>query len=117
MSTLHSSERIGEAWRLHREGDNHSAIDIFQDIIRTAPENVDAYYGLGLAHKAAGDRAASAEAFQTALAYAEQAYAAIQQASHAEGHHGATDLDTNADDRFMMLTRMLKQRLEDVSLA
>ncbi len=116
MSTLHSSERISEAWRLHREGQNESAIGIFQDVIRTAPENVDAYYGLGLAHKAAGDGDLAKDAFQTGLDYAEQALSAVQLTSHVEGHHGANDLDTNDDDRFMMLTRMLKQRLEDISV-
>lgn len=116
MSTLHSSERISDAWRLHREGQNESAIDIFQDVIRTAPENVDAYYGLGLAYKASGAGALAKDAFQTGLDYAEQALDAVQLTSHVEGHHGANDLDTNDDDRFMMLTRMLKQRLEDISV-
>lgn len=116
MSTLHSSERISEAWRLHRDGQNKSAIDIFQDIIGTAPENVDAYYGLGLAYKAAGDIASAADAFQTGLGYAEQALSAVQLTSHVEGHHGANNLDTHDDDRFMMLTRMLKQRLGDVGV-
>ena len=46
MSTLHSSERIGEAWRMHRDGNNDQAIKIFKEIIQTAPESVDAYYGL-----------------------------------------------------------------------
>lgn len=116
MSTLHSSERISEAWRLHRDGQNKSAIDIFQDIIGTAPENVDAYYGLGLAYKAVGDIASAADAFQTGLGYAEQALNAVQLTSHVDGHHGANNLDTHDDDRFMMLTRMLKQRLDDVGV-
>ncbi len=116
MSTLHSSERISEAWRLHREGQNEAAMGIFQDLIRIAPENVDAYYGLGLVYKASGDRDAAIVAFQTALGYAEQAYHAVQTTSHAEGHHGASDLNTHEDDRFMMLSRMLKQRLEDLGV-
>ena len=115
MSTLHSSERISEAWRLHREGRHDRAIEMFQDLIKTAPENVDAYYGLGLTYKAAGSSAAAAAAFQTGLGYAEQAYSAARQVSTAEGHHGASDLDTDDDDRFMMLVRMLKQRLAEVS--
>lgn len=116
MSTLHSSERIGEAWRMHREGNNDKAISIFQEIIKNAPENVDAYYGLGLAYKATKDMASAADAFQKALDLAQVAFNAVKTTSQAEGHHGQNDLDTNEDDRFMMLTRMLKQRLEDVGV-
>ena len=114
MSTLHSTERIGEAWRLHRNADNEGAIQIFQEIISTSPENVDAYYGLGLAYKASGNIAAATAAFRQALDYAQQANQAIQITSKAEGHHGTNDLDTSEDDRFMMLSRMLSQRLEEL---
>lgn len=117
MSTLHSSERIGEAWRFHRDGNNEQAITIFKDIIQTAPENVDALYGLGLAYKASNDMASAADAFQTALKIAEKAFNANKTTSEAEGHHGTNDLDTNEDDRFMMLTRMLKQRLADIGVS
>ena len=116
MSTLHSSERIGEAWRLHRDGNNDQAISIFKEIIKSAPENVDAHYGLGLCYKATNDMASAADAFQKALTLAQAALGAVQTASQADGHHGQNDLDTNEDDRFMMLSRMLKQRLEDVGV-
>lgn len=116
MSTLHSSERIGEAWRLHRDGNNDQAISIFKEIIQSAPENVDAHYGLGLAYKASSDMASAADAFQKALTLAESAFGAVKTTSQAEGHHGKNDLDTSEDDRFMMLTKMLKQRLEDVGV-
>lgn len=116
MSTLHSSERIGEAWRMHRDGNNDQAISIFKEIIQTAPSSVDAYYGLGLSFKASGDMASAADAFQKSLDLAQQALNAVKTTSDAEGHHGSNDLDTNEDDRFMMLTRMLKQRLEDVGV-
>jgi len=117
MSTLHSSERIGEAWRHHRDGNNDQAITIFKEIIQKAPNNVDAHYGLGLAYKASNDMASSADAFQKALEFAENAVSARRTASGAEGHHGANDLDTSEDDRFMMLSNMLKQRLADVGVS
>lgn len=116
MATLHSSERIGEAWRLHRDGSNDKAISIFKEIIQKTPDNVDAHYGLGLAQKASGDKASAADAFQKALNLAEAALNAVKTASNVEGHHGTNDLDTNEDDRYMMLSRMLKQRLEDVGV-
>lgn len=115
MSTMPSAERIGAAWRLHRNGDNSGAARMFQDIIAVAPESVDALYGLGLAQKAQGDNSAAAESFKQALSIAEQALTAVQHTSQAEGHHGDNDLESNFDDRYMMLTRMLSQRIEDVS--
>jgi len=116
MSTLHSSERIGEAWRMHRDGNNDQAIKIFKEIIQKSPDSVDAHYGLGLSYKAMGDNASAADSFQKALDLAQNAFNAVQTTSSAEGHHGTNDLDTSEDDRFMMLTRMLKQRLEDVGV-
>ena len=117
MATLHSSERIGEAWRSHREGNNDQAITIFKEILQKTPENVDAHYGLGLAHKASNDMASAADSFQKALDLAENAVNAVKTTSGAEGHHGANDLDTSEDDRFMMLSNMLKQRLADVGVS
>lgn len=117
MSTLHSSERIGEAWRHHRDGNNDQAITIFKEIIQKAPKNVDAHYGLGLAYKATNDMASAADAFQNALDCAQSALGGIKTTSAAEGHHGKTDLDTSEDDRFMMLSNMLKQRLADVGVS
>lgn len=115
MSRLHSAERVGEAWRMHRDGNNDGAIALFSEIIETAPDSVDARYGLGLSYKANGDTARAAEAFQTALDLAQQALNAVNTTSGADGHHGTNDLNTNEDDRFMMLSRMLKQRIDDVS--
>ena len=114
MSSLPSAEKIGRAWRLHRDGDNGGALRLFQEVIAASPDNVDAHYGMGLAHKASGDNSAAASSFQQALDVTEQALSAVQTTSQAEGQHGANDLETNIDDRYMMLTRMLKQRIGDV---
>ncbi len=117
MSTMASVERVGRAWRLHRDGDNAGAIREFDSIVSANPDNVDALYGLGLAHKALGDFGAAADAFARALDRTESALSAVQTASHVEGNLGDNDLETNFDDRYMMLTRMLSQRLEDVGAA
>lgn len=114
MSTLPSAEKIGRAWRMHRDGDNRGAIDGFEEVIASSPDSVDAHYGMGLALKASGELEAAADSFQRALSITEQALSAVQMTSHAEGQHGANDLETNFDDRYMMLTRMLQQRIEDV---
>ena len=114
MASLPSAEKIGRAWRLHRDGDNGGALRLFEEVVSTSPDSVDAHYGMGLAHKASGDNSAAAASFQRALTVTEQALAAVQATAQAEGQHGANDLETNIDDRYMMLTRMLKQRIEDV---
>ena len=115
MSTMPAAEKVGKAWRLHREDDNNGAIREFNDIIATHPESVDALYGLGLAYKASGDRAQASAAFAKALDITDSALSAVIQTSHAEGHQSGNDLETNFDDRYMMLSRMIKQRLEDAS--
>lgn len=114
MSTLATTERVGSAWRSHRDGSNSDAIRQFDEIIRISPENVDAHYGKGLALKADGDASGAADAFRAALGYAEAALDAVHTASSVEGHHGVNDLDTNDDDRYMMLTRMIRQRLDEL---
>ncbi len=114
MSTLPTTERVGRAWRAHRDGNNSEAIKLFEEVIGANPENVDAHYGLGLAHKAGGTNSAASAAFQNALDLAQKALQAARTTSHVEGHVGANDLDSNDDDRFMMLTRMLNQRIKDV---
>ncbi len=114
MSSLPSAEKIGRAWRMHRDGDNRGALQLYEEVIAASPESVDAHYGMGLAHKANGDMAAAAASFGQALSVTEQALSAVRMTSQAEGQHGANDLETNIDDRYMMLTRMLKQRIGDV---
>ena len=114
MSTMHTEERIGEAWRLHRSGNNRAAIDIFQDILAKTPQNLDATYGLGLARRADGDKAGAIEAFKSASKLAEEALNAVDVTSGVDGHHGGNDLDTDDDDRFLMLQRMIQQRLAEL---
>lgn len=115
MSTMPAAEKIGQAWRMHRDSDNDSAIRMFNDILATHPESVDALYGLGLSYKASGENAEAARAFERALGITESALSAVIQTSHAEGHQHGNDLETDFDDRYMMLSRMLKQRFEEVS--
>ena len=117
MSSIAMVEKVGQAWRLHREGDNAGAIRMFEGIISSNPENVDALYGLGLAHKATGDLSAAGDAFRQALERTESALSAVKTTSQAEGNIGDNDLETNFDDRYMMLTRMLTQRVQDVGAA
>lgn len=115
MATMHSEERIGEAWRLHRNGDNVGAEKIFSEILNKAPKHLDALYGLGLARRAGGDLSGAAEAFQAALQLAKDAFEAVDTTSVVDGNNGNNDLRTYEDDRFLMLQRMIQQRLNEVS--
>ena len=117
MSAMPSAERSAKLGACHRDGDDSGRNRMFKSIIAANPANVDAHYGLGLAQKALGDNEAAAKSFQAALDNTEQALSAVQTASHVEGQLGDNDLDSNFDDRYMMLTRMLNQRLEDVGAA
>lgn len=116
MSTMHTEERIGEAWRMHRNGDLNSAREIFDDIISRKPESLDAYYGLGLVQRAAGETDAAVTSFQRAYALAKQGFSAVRLTSSVEGHTGGNDLDTYEDDRYMMLIRMIGQRLTELGV-
>lgn len=112
---MHTEERIGEAWRLHRNGDNVNAEKIFREILEKTPKHLDALYGLGLVRRAGGDSGGALEAFQSALQLAKDAFEAVDTASVVDGnHHGTNDLNTYEDDRFLMLQRMIQQRIDEL---
>ena len=115
MSSMPAAEKVGQAWRMHRDNDNQGAISAFNDILSSHPESVDALYGLGLAQKARGANADAAAAFTQALDITQNALSAVNYTHQAEGLPSGNDLETNIDDRYMMLSTMLKQRIQDVS--
>lgn len=117
MGTMHTEERIGEAWKLHRMGNNREAMDIFTEILRQRPDHIDALYGLGLAQRDEGSLHEAAESFSKAAQLAQEALDAVDKTSIVDGHKGSNDLDSYEDDRFMMLSRMIEQRLEEIAAA
>ncbi|MEM9950618.1 MAG: hypothetical protein AAF846_03375 [Chloroflexota bacterium] len=114
MATMHTEERIGEAWKQHRMGNNGQAIDIFKDILSKRPDHIDALYGLGLAQRADGLLDDATESFNKAALLAKETLEAVDKTSAVDGHQGNNDLDTYEDDRYLMLTRMIQQRLEEI---
>jgi len=60
-----------------------------------------------LAFRAAGDNASAKSSFETALRITERELAAIRKGER-------NDLSTTRDDRYMMLIRMLGQRIAEV---
>jgi tetratricopeptide (TPR) repeat protein len=116
-TTMVTEERIAEAWKLHRREEHKNAIEMFKDILEKSPELIDAYYGMGLAQKALGDKNGATRSFQECLRLARKALDAVNLESRVEGHHGKNDLTTYDDDRYMMLTRMVHQRLYEMGSA
>lgn len=128
-------ERVGEAWRLHRYGDNSAALDIFADLTRDAPRTIgsnelddmsggesdtrvadwvnyiDALYGYGLALRKDGNEEKAVENLQQALDQTDMVLRALGVDSL---ESGSNSLDSFADDRFIMLRRMIEQRLEEL---
>lgn len=115
MPNQNVSQQIANAWKLHREGNNSAAVAEFRKVTDVAHDSVDAHYGLGLALRADGDIEGSAKAFQTSYDLTTSALAAVRKVAEAEGTIG-NNLNITDDDRYMMLTRMLKQRLFEVGV-
>lgn len=102
------AERVGQAWHHHREGRHDAAIAEFETILRQNPNDVDANYGLGLAHKAIGRAESARTAFQNALQL-------IQKANEDyTANRSENNVKTPEDDRFAMLNRMVRQRLAEL---
>ncbi len=107
-----NAERIGQAWNHHREGRNDASIAEFEAILKQNPSDIDANYGLGLAQRVAGRKEAAIESFQRAYQLVEQAKGAYQ--STRTSAQNETNVKTPEDDRFQMLSRMVKQRLTEL---
>jgi tetratricopeptide (TPR) repeat protein len=108
MSKEEISQKIGDGWALQSKGDSQGAAQAFQTILSEDVDQVDAYYGLGLSLRAAGDKAAAKAAFEKALVISERELAGLR------SNRGKNDLGTSRDDRYMMLIRMLEQRISEV---
>ncbi|MCB9454600.1 MAG: tetratricopeptide repeat protein [Anaerolineaceae bacterium] len=111
---------ISQAWNLYRQGQPDTAIVEFERILSADRDNVDALYGIGLAQRAAGQYEAAVKSFETALQLV-KAISEKQTATRREvyGDKLATQNDpsTPEDDRYMMLVRMLTQRVTESKAA
>jgi tetratricopeptide (TPR) repeat protein len=114
--------RIGEAWRMHREGRSEDAVVEFERIIKEHPDNVDAHYGLGLAQRTSGHQATAKSSFEQALILIDKAEAARRAQAAAEGRREADGVTWNDErdhsyDHFLMMKRLIGQRLSEVNAA
>ena len=89
---------VGKAWSQHFHGQHDNAIAAFQEIVQRWPEHIDANYGLGLSLKAGGQKQEAGEAFRKTKALIDSALAG----------------QTEVNSRYMMLSRMVEQRLSDL---
>jgi len=108
MAVDEISKMIGDAWELHRKGDQAAAQRLFEDVLQRDAESVDAHYGLGLVKRASGDKTGAHTAFESSRNLATSALEALR------AGRGSNDLSTTKDDRYMMLLRMIDQRLAEV---
>ncbi|MCU0496594.1 MAG: tetratricopeptide repeat protein [Anaerolineae bacterium] len=99
---------IGRGWAAHREGRNGDAIADFEKVLRTDANNVDAHYGLGLAHRANGSLEQARVALEKSLEVCRK------NLSELRGERKENNLSTYEDDRYMMLIRMISQRLDEL---
>lgn len=87
---------LGQAWRSHVTGRDEVALNEFQKLATSSPEDVDALYGLGLAQRGSGKT--------------EEAVATFQRIMELLANQPAEDEDTR--NRLEMLRRMVRQQLE-----
>lgn len=72
MSAKDQKTEIGTAWAAHRDSRHQDAINGFNNILGADVNNLDAYYGRGLAQRALGMTDAALNSFQEALQRVEQ---------------------------------------------
>jgi Flp pilus assembly protein TadD len=90
------AQQLGSAWALHRKGQNDDAIREFTALLQLSANNMDALYGLGLAQRSSGKLDAARTSFSQCLE-------AI----------GTALKEQPREDRYQMLNRMAKQRLDE----
>ena len=102
------SKMIGDAWELHRKGDQAGAQRLFEDVLQRDAESVDAHYGLGLVKRASGDKPGARRGFERSQTLAKTMLDGLR------ANRDSNDLSTTKDDRYMMLLRMIEQRIAEV---
>lgn len=95
-----SATILGHAWANHRDGRNEAAINEFDRILRDAPNDIDANFGMGLAQRALGR-------FDQAIASFEKAQSLVKKELEKEP----------GTDRWEMLSRMCEQRIAETETA
>lgn len=100
-------QQVATAWGQLRADRNNDAIKEMENVLKTAPNDVDALYGMGLALRKLGRKDEALAMFEKALKFAKEL-----STSNIEGQEAAGDkLQIQGQNtRYLMLTRMLQQR-------
>lgn len=110
MSNDTFAEQIGQAWRYQRDGKADAAVAEYERLLRQEPDNIDANYGMALAQRTAGKYEAAIKYFERTQVLVEAALTERRQAAGDVPHTA----NTIEDDRYAMLSRMVKQRLAEI---
>jgi Flp pilus assembly protein TadD len=106
-----AEQNVTQAWDHLREGRTDQALSAFETTLRSHPEDVDAHYGLGLTQQRLKHRDDAVETFSKALALlAEQQKLVIRNEAQTRDN-----MRTPEEDRYMMLSRMVQQRLDELN--
>lgn len=117
MTGQEISRLIGDAYNLQRQRNFTASVTAFKDLLKemqtisSMQENrhlADVYYGLGLGERAIGNATAASDAFEKALVLATDTLEIVLATD------GLSNLKNDEDDRFMMLTVMIKQRVAEM---
>ena len=121
MENEATRQDISNAWRLHREGDSDAAINGFQAILAGDSQNIDALFGIGLAYRASGQNDRAVESFhaaQSALeAWEKDRVDASKSGESEDGPLVLTDPIAGEGDYYIILSRMIRQRLAELGVA
>lgn len=107
-----NAANISHAWRQQREHQPQLAIPEYEKILQQDPDNIDALFGYGLAQRDSGNAEGAVASFQHCLELVDAAALARRPAVTGEEEHRVAN--TPDDDRYMMLSRMLKQRISEI---
>ena len=104
------NSHISTGWAAHRSGNNQEALRHFESALAVDNENIDAYYGIGLAQRDLGQLNEAKAAFEQSL----QITRSKIEMSYPSNNTNAVDVPDI--DRYMMLIRMIGQRLSEIKL-
>ena len=106
-------EQVSQAWQQLRAGKPDAAVTEFEKLVQQNPRDIDSHYGLGLSQKAAGQAEASRKTFKTALELIDESKKTYD--ATRDPQQDNENVRTPEDDRFLMLSRMVSQRLAELS--
>lgn len=107
------SERVSQAWQQLRVGKPDAAVTEFEKLVQQNPRDIDCHYGLGLSQRAAGQPEAARKTFKTALELIDESKKSYD--ATLDPQQDSENVRTPEDDRFLMLSRMVSQRLAELS--